>query len=145
MANPAPLAPTPRPSRACALSVAGVASSSFSVIEGSPESSTVMVETARASSARDSSREAFFRVSPDARGSSTTPEDREARRATHTAAARLATAVAASHHEVSPRAMSAIYPEVRGELILLSFRNRFYNIASQRSAKCLNLLLLQLS
>jgi hypothetical protein len=41
--------------------------------------------------------------------------------------------------------MSAIYPEVRGELILLSFRNRFYNIASQRSAKCLNLLLLQLS
>ena len=120
MANPAPLAPTPRPTRG-AVDAADASSSSFPAVVGDPRSSDAAclprTETCRTrASERDG---AFFRDALEGLASSTTPEDRDARRARYTPAATPTTAVviAASHHDVSPRTARPIWMlHARGEL-----------------------------
>lgn len=114
--NPAPLAPTPRLTRADAVSLEVASSSTFSAVVGEPVSSDAAcfpkTETCRRSASERvaRSRGAFLRDSLVGRSSSTTPEDREVSRARYVAAAmpKTTVAVAASHHEVSPRTASPI-------------------------------------
>ena len=122
VASPAPLAPTPRPTRG-AVVAADASSSSSPAVVGEPGSSDAAclprTETCRARASERDSRGAFFRDALEVRASSTTPEDRDARRARYTPAATPTTAavVAASHHDVSPRTARPIWMlHARGEL-----------------------------
>ena len=122
VANPAPFAPTPRPTRGAVVAV-DASSSSFVAVVGDPGSSDpaclLRIETCCTRASERDSRGAFFRDALEVRASSTTPEDRDARRARYTPAATPTTAavVAASHHDVSPRTAGPIRTlHARGEL-----------------------------